>query len=212
MAGEVGRDPGVHERQRGPDAVGHVVTDQLAVFGVGGQEGHEGAADGARDEQADDEDGALVEAAGGIGRADDGDDGDSARGDREEGRLFGSVAESECRQEKRVLNLRKVCEGNDHVPLDNGSLITADRSIRHVHRGHDQTQHPGMRVLQALQGLFGLEMLVLNTGLVFPQSLNRPDLLVVRQAGAHRVVWKEEHDNDTDDNGDEAHDQEENLP
>lgn len=69
-----------------------------------------------------------------------------------------------------------------------------------------------MRVLQAFPRLFRLEMLVLYTRLVPPQSLDCPDLLVVRQARAHRVVREEEHHADSDDDGDKAHDQEKDLP
>ncbi len=93
VAGEVGRHPGVDEREGGADAVGHVVADELADFGVPGEEGHEAAADHAGREEHDDEHRPLVEAAGGPGRSDDADDGDDAGGDGEERRLFGGVAE-----------------------------------------------------------------------------------------------------------------------
>lgn len=93
VAGEVGRDPGVDERQGGADAVGHVVADELGGFGVRWEERHEAAADHAGREEDDDEHGSLVEAAGRPGGADHGDDGDGARGDGQERRLFGGVAE-----------------------------------------------------------------------------------------------------------------------
>lgn len=110
VAREVGRDPRVHDREGGADAVGHVVADQLAGFGGGGEEGHEAAADHAGRQEDDDEHGALVEVAGGPGGADDGDDGDGARGDRKERRLFGSVAESEkVRKETTTASRKKGC-------------------------------------------------------------------------------------------------------
>jgi len=69
-----------------------------------------------------------------------------------------------------------------------------------------------MRVLQAFPRLFGLEMLVLYTRLILPQPLDCPDLLVVSQARAHRIVREEKHHADSNDDGDKAHDQEKNLP
>lgn len=69
-----------------------------------------------------------------------------------------------------------------------------------------------MRVLQAFQRLFDLEMLVLDTRLILPQSLDCPDLLVVGQARAHRVVREEEYHADPHEDGDKAHNQEKDLP
>lgn len=94
VAREVGRHPGVDDGQGGADAVGHVVADQLALAGVGGEEGHEAAADHAGCQEEDDEEAALVEVPGRPGAADHADDGDGAGGDGEERRLFGRVAES----------------------------------------------------------------------------------------------------------------------
>lgn len=93
VAGEVGRHPGVDERQGRADAVGHIVADELAGFGVRWEECHKAAADHAGREEDDDKQPSLVEVAGGPGGADYGDDGDGTGGDGQERRLFGGVAE-----------------------------------------------------------------------------------------------------------------------
>ena len=69
-----------------------------------------------------------------------------------------------------------------------------------------------MRVFQAFYSLCHLPMFVLNTGLVLPQPLNSPDLLIASEAGFHWVVGKEEDDADSHDDGDETHEEEEDLP
>ena len=67
MAGEVGCDPRVKEWERCANAIGEVVSDQLAYLGVAGEESHECTAENTGDEQRNDVQAALVESAGEIG-------------------------------------------------------------------------------------------------------------------------------------------------
>lgn len=62
-----------------------------------------------------------------------------------------------------------------------------------------------MWILQAFHRLIRLEMLVLYASLILPQSLNSPDLLVMGQAGAHGIVWQEEHHQSANDDRDKTH-------
>lgn len=81
MAGEVGSHPRIQHGQSSADAVGHVVSYEFAFIGFPWEEGHEGTANNARNEEADDDDGTLVVAASAVSGANDADDRDGARGD-----------------------------------------------------------------------------------------------------------------------------------
>lgn len=98
------------------------------------------------------------------------------------------------------------------LPLNDGSLETTNSPVRHTRADCDQTQHPRMRILQALHRLHHLPMLVLDARLVLSQSFDGPYFLIACEAGFHRVVREEKDDAGADDDGDEAHEEEEDLP
>ena len=91
-------------------------------------------------------------------------------------------------------------------------METAYSAVGDTTADGDQTQQPRVWIFQAFYSLHHLPVFVLNASLVLPQSFNGPDLFVVCKAGFHWVVWKEEDDKDSDDNGDETHQEEEDLP
>lgn len=179
---------------------------------MGGEVGHEDGAEHAGEEERADAEGAGVEAAGDVGGGDDGADGDGARGDGEEGGLFGGVAEAGVGALDSCDRVEVGGLVRDGLPLDDGSLETTDSPIRYTRADRDQTQHPRMWILQALHRLRHLPMLVLNARLVLPESLNRPKLLIACEAGFHRVVGEKDDDASADNDGDEAHEEEEDLP
>lgn len=63
--------------------------------------------------------------------------------------------------------------------LDDSSLIAADSSIGNITGNCDEAQQPSLRIFEAFESLSDFEVLVLDTSLVLPQTLNREDFLVV---------------------------------
>lgn len=126
-----------------------------------------------------------------IRRAEYRDDGNHARRNRQQCRLLGGIPK----------------------PFNDGRLVGAHRTVGDVGRDGNQTNQPRLRIAQALPRLVRLEMLILDTGFVLPEPLNRPDLLVVGQKLAlHRVVGHDQHYQHAHGNGNEPKDQKHDLP
>jgi hypothetical protein len=87
--------------------------------------------------------------------------------------------------------LGHLLESEKNFPFDYSRLETTDSSICYIGGDSDQIEHPRVRILQTLNHLTGLGRLVLNTGLVAPQSLDCIQFLCLRHSPSHWVVRQE---------------------
>lgn len=83
MSGVVGTDPAIQQRQRTPNAVRQIITDQLSNFLVFRQVCHQSAADDSRYQKTDDLNASHVVSTGDEGGDEDADDGDGSAGNLE---------------------------------------------------------------------------------------------------------------------------------
>lgn len=166
MARIVCRHPAVQKRQGCTNAVGQVVSNQLAGLVVVGQERHQCSSQDAGKQQGDNIQPSLVEPAGQIRGDQDGHHAASTGRDLQQSRLLAVVSK----------------------PFDKRRLERGHGAVRHRTRNRDQAQQPGLGVQETLDCLTGLKMLVLDSGLVFAQAFNGPDLFLVGEARGHWVV------------------------
>lgn len=91
--------------------------------------------------------------------------------------------------------------------LDDSSLITAYSPVGDVTCDCNEAEQPSLRVFEAFQDLTDFQMLILDTGLILSETLNRENLLVMcHEFRTHRIIWEEKHDDDSDSHCDEADD------
>lgn len=160
MAGLVGGGEGVRAGQEGTDDVGEVVAGELAALAALGEEGEEAAAqDAAEERPEDDVEGAGVEARGALGGDQDAGYGDHTAGNLEQRRLALSVAQA----------------------VDDDGLEGAHGAVGDRGRDGDEREEPGLRVAEGLPDLVGLEVLVLDAGLVLTETLDGGDFFGVRE-------------------------------
>lgn len=92
-------------------------------------------------------------------------------------------------------------------------MIARHGAVRDIRRDHDQRQQPRLWIHETFENLLRLHNLVLDSGLVLAQPLNGPELLFAcQELAADGTVWQERQDRRSETHGDEAYDEEEDLP
>lgn len=138
------RDPRIQQRQTRPDDIGQIIPHQLPHLLRLGQKRHQTAAENPRHQQRDDLESPHVVPAREVGAAEDGDDGDHARGDGEEGGGFAAVAEV----------------------FDEGRLVGGHGAVGDEAADCDEGEEVGLGVGEGLEDLGGFELTAVSGAFV----------------------------------------------
>lgn len=102
--------------------------------------------------------------------------------------------------------------GGEAKTLDDLRRKATNCAIGDIDGGHNNGDQVGLWIFEDLEDLFLLEVFVFNSGPVLAEPINGPDLLFRAQTGRHGIVREKEEDADSNRNGDQAKDQEHQLP